>query len=395
MRWAEWAKQEQQRLSERGVLRADRSVATAAGRISFAGQSLLNFAGNDYLNLASNPLLLESAAQELTNSGLATTSSRLMSGTRDVHRRLEERLCRFLGSEEGLYFSSGYLCNLGVISGASGRDDVVLSDRLIHASLLDGIALSRAEHRRFRHNDVEHAERLLQELRNRHPKKQIFIVTESVFSMDGDEAPLMELQRAALEYNATLIVDEAHAVGVFGPCGRGKAAALGLPQGEMLLTLTLSKALGSYGGFAAGPTPLRAILMSRARSFIFNTSAPPIFAAAAVCALDMLERNGSLGAELLRRAAVFRGELQKAGFDTAQSSSHIVPILVPGAERAMEFSARLRERGLFVPAIRTPTVPPNGERLRFSLTLALEEEELRAAADIIRATALDLRIIEP
>ncbi len=342
---------------------------------------LLNFSSNDYLALARHPAVIAAAERALHAAGAGATASRLVSGTTAWHEALETRLARLKGYPAALLFGSGYLANLGILGALVGRDDQVLADRLVHASLMDAAVLSRAELLRFRHNDAQHLDELLQ--KNSGGRRRL-VVTESLFSMDGDLAPLPELAAVAERHGALLLVDEAHATGVFGSGGSGLVRAHGLESAVNLSMGTVSKALGGYGGFVACSEALRALLVNRARAFIYTTAPPPAAVGAALGALELLEQNPGWGAELLRRAAVFRAALCAAGLDVMQSASQIIPIQVGANARALELAEKLRAAGLLVIAIRPPTVPEGTARLRLSVTLAHSEDDLARAVEILQ-----------
>ena len=349
-------------------------------------RALFNFSSNDYLDLAHHPGVIAAAGRALREFGAGATASRLVAGTLPLHEELEARLAKLKGYPAGLVFGSGYLTNLGVIPALVGRDDAIYADRLAHASLMDAAILSRAELHRFRHNDAGHLEELLK--KNTGAGRKL-VVTESVFSMAGDVAPLPDIAAVAERHGALLLVDEAHATGVFGPGGSGLIREHRLESTVNLSMGTLSKALGGYGGFVACSEKLRALLINRARAFIFTTAPPPAVLGAALGALDVLEKHPDIGAELLHRAALFRKKLQSAGLDTMQSASQIIPLFVGDNARALALAGRLREQGLLVVAIRPPTVPEGTARLRLSVTLA------HTAADLARAAAIIVAQITP
>ncbi|MFN8389083.1 MAG: 8-amino-7-oxononanoate synthase [Bdellovibrionota bacterium] len=392
MEWTTWA-QEQLRICDcEGVRRSTRTVPSSGGRFVVGGRTVLNFSSNDYLDLARDRGVTERAGAAITELGLGSGSARLVSGTLALHEQIEAALAALVGKGAALLFSAGYLANLGMFSGICSRDDRVVSDKAIHASLIDGILLSRADHSRFRHNDVNHAEMILKKISAASPAGRIYVVTEAVFSMDGDTAPIQELAALAQHYGATLIVDQAHALGVFGAAGEGLR-----PDLSPIVTGTLSKAFGAYGGFIGGPPVLRELLLSRSRQFIFNTSLPPAILAGAIEAIKRVREAATsepLGKRLLENASFFREELGRRGFDTLDSTSHIVPVLVPGNAEVMKLSQRLLEAGILVPAIRAPTVAKGKERLRFSLTTAHERADLLKAADTLAECAVEVGVSE-
>ncbi len=333
-------------------------------RLSIDGRELLNFGSNDYLALASDPRL-GAAAAEAARTGWGSGASPLVTGRSDLHRQLEERLAEFEGTEAALLFSSGFAANQGAIAALAGPGDAVYCDRKNHASLWDGCRLSRADVRVYPHNDCR---RLAELLEGSGRYRRRLIVTDGLFSMDGDPAPLADLADLAERHGAMLMVDEAHATGVFGRGGRGTAEHCGVEDRVDVRVGTLSKALGGSGGFVAGSRALIEWLVNRARSYVFSTAAPAAAAAAALAALDVVRDEPQRRERLLSRAAALRDELRAAGWNTGASASQIIPIVVGEPDRALALAARLYERGLFVPAIRPPTVPEGEALLRVSLT---------------------------
>lgn len=344
-------------------------------RLSIDGRELLNFGSNDYLGLAADPRLGQAVVDAIAKEGWGSGASPLVTGRAALHRRLEERLAAFEGTEAALLFSSGFAANTGAIAALVGPGDAVFCDRKNHASLFDGCRLSRADVRVYPHGDCGRLESLL--LQSRKQRRRL-IVTDSLFSMDGDLAPLAELADLAERFNAMLLVDEAHATGVFGRHGRGVAEQLGVESRVHVRIGTLSKALGCMGGFVAGSGALVEWLVNRARPYVFSTAAPAANAAAAIAALDVVEREPQRRETLLSRAESLRAEIVRRGRNTGSSASQIIPIIVGDPELAVEMSLRLRERDLFVPAIRPPTVPEGEACLRVSLTAGHSEEMIRA-----------------
>lgn len=365
-----------------GLERALVALDHAGPRVTVGGRTLLNVSGNDYLGLAHHPHVVARARECLDRFGAGASASRLVSGTLACHEELEARLARFKGYPAALTFGSGYAANLGLIPALVGRDDRVFIDRLAHASLIDGVILSRARLQRFRHNDADHLASLLGKCPGDGRK---LVVTESVFSMDGDCAPLRDLAATADRHGAFLLVDEAHATGVFGPSGSGCIRAAGLEEHVNLSMGTLSKSLGSQGGFAACSADMRALLINQSRAFIYSTALAPAAAGAALGALDVLEGEPDRGARLLARADGVRERLKAAGLDTGVSVSQIVPVIVGPSERALRVGQRLREAGFLAVAIRPPTVPPGTARLRLSLSLDHTEAELAALTQAVIA----------
>jgi 8-amino-7-oxononanoate synthase len=326
----------------------------------------INFGSNDYLGLAADPRLGAAVEEAIRTDGWGSGASPLVTGYAERHRLLERRLAEFEGSEAALLFTSGFVANLGTVAALVGPGDTVFADRHNHASLLDGCRLSRADVRIYPHSDWRRLEGLL----SRRGKGRRLIVTDSLFSMDGDLAPLAELAGLAERYGAMLMIDEAHATGIFGPGGRGVAEHLGLDARIPVRVGTLSKALGSIGGFVVGSRSLIQWLIHRARPYVFSTAAPAAAAAAAVAALDIVGGQPQRRRQLLADAQSLRAALAGQGWDVGLSASQIIPLIVGSAERAMALSAALADRGLLVPAIRPPTVAEGQSRLRISLTYA-------------------------
>lgn len=369
-------------LSRRGLLRTLRVLPAN-------GPAMLNFSSNDYLKLARDERVKSAGARAMAECGCGATGSRLMSGHLKLHEELERRLAHLVGCERALVFGSGFLTNVGVLTSLAGRGDAIFADRLCHASLIDGARLSGARVHRFRHSDVAHLEELL---RRHAPQGRSVVVSESVFSMDGDVAPVEGLSRAAERSGALLVIDEAHAIGVFGD-GGGVCRAQGCDVRPDVVVGTLSKALGGYGGFAAGSAELAKLLVNKARSFLYSTGLPPACLGSALGALDVIEETPAMGEALLRRAASFRKMLAREGLDVSGSQSPIVPVMVGDNEKAVELSRRLFERGVIAVAIRPPTVPAGTARLRLSVTLAHEEEDLELAAGMLVSTCREVGVL--
>lgn len=337
------------------------------------GRSPINFGSNDYLGLAADKRLLDAAVQTARTEGWGAGASPLVVGRGEAHRRLEARLADFEQTEAALLFSSGYAANLGAITALVGRGDAVFSDQLNHASLIDGCRLSRADVYVYPHGDIGRLAALLQQsLANDRSRR--LIVTDSLFSMDGDLAPLVELVALARRYDCMLLIDEAHATGVFGQQGRGVAEALNCEDGIHIRVGTLSKALGSAGGFVSGSRRLIDWLANCARSYVFSTASPPAVAAAALAALDIVRDEPQRRETLLQRAVNLRESLMAQGWQIGPSASQIIPLIVGDSARAVALSAALREQGLLVPAIRPPSVPVGQARLRLSLSAGHSDE---------------------
>ncbi|HEV2949661.1 MAG TPA: 8-amino-7-oxononanoate synthase [Gemmataceae bacterium] len=365
-------------IRDQGLYRVRRRLQSAQGpRIRWKGREFLNFSSNDYLNLAADPRLARAAVRAARRYGVGAGASPLISGLLPPLRRLERELAAWEETETALVFSSGFAANLGVIGALAGPDDAILSDAYNHASLIDGCRLSKAPVHVYRHADVHHLDELLK--RERPSARRRLIVTDSVFSMDGDGAPLREIMELAREHDALVVLDEAHATGVLGEKGRGLAEMLlgkDVFSDRLIRIGTLSKALGSQGGFVCGSRPLIELLVNRCRPYIYSTALAPPCAAAARRAVALVQAEPNRRQHLLCLAAVLRARLQDLGFAGNRSQCHIVPVIVGEATEAMELSARLADRGLLVPAIRPPSVPEGTSRLRISLTAGHTEEDI-------------------
>jgi 8-amino-7-oxononanoate synthase len=379
-------------LRESGLHRRLRLIESPQGpRVLLDGRPVLLLCSNDYLGLADSAEVRDAAAQAALRWGAGAGASRLISGNMTPHRKLEERLAAFKGYEAALLFGSGYLANLGAISALARRGAVVFSDELNHASIVDGCRLARAETFVYRHGDVEHLAWGLREAGGR----ASLIVTDGVFSMDGDVAPLAELAELARRHDCRLMVDEAHATGAIGPGGRGSVAAAGLSEEVDLVVGTLGKALGSYGAYVCASSELSEYLLNTARSFIFSTALPPPVLAAALAALELLEAEPERVRALGANAATLRDGLLAEGLAAGGGQSQIVPLEVGDAGRTMELCERLLERGVFAQGIRPPTVPPGSSRLRFSVMATHEQADLREAARLTGEAARELGIAAP
>jgi len=331
------------------------------GKIIHKGKEYIDFSSNDYLGFSGHSLLKEASKQAIQEWGLSACASRLLSGNLEIHHQLEEKVAIFKGKPQALVFNSGYQANLGIISSLYKRGDVIFSDRLNHASIIDGIILSKAKLLRFRHNDLNHLEFLLKKERTKF--KQGLIITESVFSMEGDKALLGEIIEFKKRYNCQVYVDEAHAAGVFGSQGRGLAQ----PEEVDLIMGTFSKALGSFGAYLACAKSIKDYLINSCRSFIYSTALPPAVIAANIAGLDSVDKEPHRRKILLENADYLRNELLKKGFK-ARGSSQIIPLIIGESKRCVEISEELKARGYWVFPIRPPTVPHDESRLRFSLT---------------------------
>jgi glycine C-acetyltransferase/8-amino-7-oxononanoate synthase len=376
---------ELQQLEQLGLRRRLRLISGPQGpRVLLDGKPVLLLCSNNYLGLADHPRVREAAADAATRWGVSASSSRLVCGSMTIHRRLEEQLAAFKGTESCVLFGSGYLANIGTIGALVGPGDVVFSDELNHASIVDGCRLSRATVVRYRHCDMGHLEWCMRA----HPgASSSLVVTDSVFSMDADVAPLAEIVELADAYGARIMVDEAHATGAIGPGGRGAVAEAGL-EGEIdVLVGTLGKALGSYGAFACAQETTVQYLINRARSLIFSTAPAPPAVAGALAALELLQSRPHRVERLRKAARTLRGGLQREGFHVPETDMHIVPLLVGDEHAAMALCQSAIEQGVFVQAIRPPSVPTGTTRLRMTVMASHTASELREAARVIGTLA--------
>ncbi len=401
--------EELEALRKRALDRHLREISSAQGsKVVIAGRHFINFSSNDYLGLANDPRLREAAASAIDEFGVGAGASRLISGTQSPHLRLERALAKWKGTEASLCFSSGYAAALGTIPALVTKNDVILLDKLCHASLIDGAKLSGALLRVFPHNHVDKLESHLEWARREHPGKRVLIITESVFSMDGDLAPLREIVQLKKQFGALLMLDEAHAIGVIGLNGRGLAAAENLSHEVDVQMGTLSKALGASGGYICGSRTLIEWLINRARSFIYSTAPSPAVVAAALAAVYFLsspegeERRLLLWERINLMRDLFRsldvGRLDAGNkrstlnaqrpTSNAGDQSAILPFIVGDEQAALDLANSLQSEGFLVPAIRYPTVAKGTARLRITVTAAHQEEQIRALCQAIKRKSL-------
>jgi 8-amino-7-oxononanoate synthase len=379
-------------LERGGLTRRLRLVSGPQGpTILLDGQPVLLLCSNNYLGLADHPRVREAAAAAAMRWGVGAGASRLISGTMTVHRRLEERLAAFSGRQSCLLFGSGYLANLGVIGALACSGDTVFSDELNHASIVDGCRLSRAQVVVYRHRDPEH---LLWSMRRhggrRESRGRSLVVTDSIFSMDGDVAPLQEIVELANAFGARVAIDEAHATGTFGPGGRGALAEAGL-EGEVdAIVGTLGKSLGSYGAYVCGDEAMIRYLLNTSRSFIFSTAPSPPAVAGALAALDLLEERPHRVERLAANARALRRSLAAEGFSVNEDDMHIVPIVVGDERDTLRLSQEAIEQGVFAQAIRPPTVAPGTSRLRLATMASHTASDMRLAAGVLAAAAREV-----
>jgi 8-amino-7-oxononanoate synthase len=353
---------------DRESLRRRRRVLDSPqqARARIDGRELVNFSSNDYLGLAADPRLVQAAHRALDEYGVGSGASPLVSGHLRAHEEAEKRFAAFSGLPRALLFPSGYAANLAILTVLGGLDAEIFGDRLNHACLHDGARLSRSTYTRYAHLDMDELARALGASR----AAVRIVATDAVFSMDGDLAPLTHLLDLCERHDAWLVIDDAHGVGVLGERGRGSLERFAIASPRIVYMATLGKALGGYGAFVAGSERAIEWLLQRARTYIFSTALPPVMAAAASAAMELVETDPSLLERLRSRIAEFRAACAALGVPVTPSETAIQPVIVGPAERALEVSARLAERGLFVPAIRPPTVPKGTSRLRVSLCAA-------------------------
>lgn len=371
-----------QQLRDRSLLRSVTPVESATGaRIRHGGRDVILLSSNDYLGLTTHPEVVQAALMATERYGTGSGASRLVSGTLPPHVRLEETLAMFKGTEAALLFGAGYLANVGVIPTLIGRGGLILADRLCHASVIDACRLSQADFRVFRHGDCDHLERLL---RRRTTDRPTLIITEGVFSMDGDLAPLPDLVSLAERYGAILYVDDAHGTGVMGGNGRGTVEHFDLEHRVPFHMGTLSKAVGSHGGFLVGTRDLVEYVINTARSFIFTTALPPAVAAASLAALTVIGREPERRARLWSNRQRFFDGLKALGCTLPRTASPILPVLVGDAASASKVAERLLTHGVYATAIRPPTVPDGTSRIRFTVTSEHTTDQLDEALHSLR-----------
>ena len=372
-----WLKSELAQLDQAGLSRSLHSIMTApTGRTLLDGREVILLGSNNYLGLSVHPIVVEAAATAVQKYGTGASASRLMSGNCHLYTKLEAKIAKAKGTEAALVFGSGYLANIGTIPVLAGKSDLILSDALNHASIIDGCRLSQATKQIYRHCDVEHLESLLaQSMKFRHR----LIVTDGVFSMDGDLAPLPEICRLAEQYDATVMVDDAHSFGVLGETGGGTIEHFGLENRGVIQMGTLSKAIGGLGGYVAGSTALIDFLINRARGFIFTTGLPPATLAGASAAIDVIRSNPELRQRLSTNVILLKNALLAKGFQLLPSQTQILPLILGTVEVASRFAEVLLAHGVYAPAIRPPTVPEGTSRLRISVIASHTTEDLETA----------------
>ena len=364
------------------------ATSRGGGLRSSGGREYIDLSSNDYLGFTTHPKLKQASKEAVERLGVGSSASRLLSGDSDIYHKLEGKTAQFKGKERALIFNSGYQANVGIISAFYSRGDVIFSDKLNHASIVDGIVLSGAKFFRFPHSDSNHLEQLLKE--QRHKFKQALIITESVFSMDGDKPALDELVSLKEKYNCILMVDEAHATGIFGKNGAGVVEEEGLVGKIDLIIGTFSKALGSFGGYVACSKGAVDYLINTARSFIYSTALPPSVIAVNLASLELVEEEPERRRDLINNADYFRKRLEDLGFKI-RGSSQIVPLIVSDNQKTVKASQELQRKGYWVLPIRAPTVPRGESRLRFSLTYHHSKEILeKLIKDLCQSQLLNI-----
>lgn len=352
------------------------------GRIKVADRIYTDISSNDYLGLSYHPRVVEAAAKAL-EKGLGASASRLMTGSTCLHHELERKMADFKGKPSVTVMNSGYQANLGVISAICGKNDCVFFDRLSHASIIDGVKLSGAASFRFRHNDMEHLETLIK--KNRRKFKTALIVTETVFSMDGDFAPLKDMVRIKEKYSCLLMVDEAHATGIFGEKGSGMAEKENVTENTDIIMGTFSKALGSFGAYLATNKRIKAFLVNRCRSFIYSTALPPPLAASCIASIEIIKEEPERREALLKNSKHLRDSLTRSGVPT-RGMSQIIPVILGKSEKAVDVSLMLKKRGWWAIPMRPPTVPEGEARIRVSVSY-------HHGADVLERLASDIQSV--
>ncbi|MGZ4132094.1 MAG: glycine C-acetyltransferase [Actinomycetota bacterium] len=385
----DYLKDELSALEIDGLLLHPRTLTGPTGaRAVFDGRPVINLASNNYLGLANHPRMNAAAARAAAELGAGSGAVRTIAGSMDLHRVLEERFAAFKHADAALMFQSGFTANAGTVAAILTPEDVIVSDRLNHASIIDGARLSRAEIKVFDHRDAEHADRLLAETAK--PGRHQLLITDGVFSMDGDIAPLPDLVEVAERRGAIMMLDDAHASGVLGTGGAGTVDHFGLHGRVDIQVGTLSKAIGVLGGFIAGPPHLIAWLQNRGRPYLFSTSAPPAVVAGCIEALDIIRDEPERLQRLWSNTRLFKAGLHDLGYDTGASETPITPVITGDAEATQTFARRLFEEGVFCPAIVFPTVAKGSARVRTIVTADHTEDDLREALAIFEGVGAEL-----
>ena len=362
----------------------------ADATITIQGRKLISMASNNYLGLANHPALKQAAIDAIQQWGVGAGAARLISGTMPPHNQLENDLAQFKQVEAALTFGTGYTTNIGLIPTLIEQDGLILTDRYCHASLIEASRLAKAKVRVFHHNDIEHLEKLL---KKREKVSATLVVTEGVFSMDGDLAPLPDLLKLCQTYDATLVVDDAHGTGVMGANGRGTIEYFGLDPKDIIQIGTLSKAIGTSGGYVAGTASLINYLINVSKAFIFTTAQPPAIAAATSAAIEIIKNEPICRHRLWENRDFLYSELKNMGFQLTNTQSPILPIIVKSPEKALQMSQALYKAGIYIPAIRPPTVPKESSRLRITVSSGHSKEQLQYVIEIIKSSGEELLLI--
>ncbi len=385
-------KNELYRIKEAGLYRKLLQVSSgSAPKIRVNGKEMLMLASNDYLGFCSHPEIKNKARQAIEKWGAGTGAARLINGNLSLFDELEKRLAQFKQTEDALVFSTGYMANAGLLSALTTKEDIIYSDALNHASIIDGCRLSRAKVEIYPHKDIKTLESLLQ---NGSTCRNRIIVTDGVFSMDGDIAPLPDLLSLADKYDANIIIDDAHGTGAIGKSGKGTLEHFGIENSPRIIIMgTMGKAMGAFGAFAAGTKELKEYLINRSRSFIFTTALPPSVPAAAIEALNIIENKPGIVQRLKDNAAFMRQGLISLGFNTLESETQIMPIMVGTPSDAVNMAKELLDKDIFIQAIRPPTVPDGSSRLRLTVMATHEKQHLEQALDILKKAGKKFKII--
>src|SRR3989304_5455303 len=385
--FTDFIEQELSRLKDAGLYRHMPLIqGPQEPKVKINGKDVILLCSNNYLGLANHPKVKEASISAIEKYGFGSGASRLVSGNMKLHEELEQRLARFKGTEAALVFNSGYHANIGIIPALASRGNLMFSGKLNHAAIVDACILSRARLIRDPHKDMDALEKLLKKnspLTTHHSPP---IITDGIFSVDGDIAPLKELSELADKYKCMLMVDDAHATGVLGSKGKGTSEHFGIDNPNIIQMGTLGKALGCFGAYVAGSRKLIDYLINKARSFIYTTSLPPSVCAASIAAIDIIEDEPQLRQNLWDRIKFFRKGLKEAGLNTMQSETQIIPILIGEADVAVRISKDLMDKGVFVQAIRPPTVPEGTSRLRITLMATHSWDDLKYALETIEET---------
>jgi len=369
-------------IKEAGLYRKLNVVGSAQGAyLEINGREYLSFCSNNYLGLANNPLVVEAVKDAVEKYGWGAGASRLVSGNMELHEALEEKISRFKGKEASIVFPTGYMANVGAISSLVSKGDLVICDKLNHASIIDGCRLSGADFRVYPHCDMEKLENVLRKSAKYSHK---LIVTDTVFSMDGDLAPLPDIVRIASKYKAMVMVDEAHGTGVFGEKGSGVVEHFNLSKKINIVMGTLSKAVGSMGGYVSGDAGLIDFLRNKARSFMYTTALPPAVCAASIAGIELIQKDHSLRTSLWHNVRYLNEKLKLLNFNVISSESPIIPILIGDPKKAVNVSKFLHKEGILIPAIRPPTVPARSSRLRMTVMSTHTKEDMERLLDVLR-----------